>query len=43
MNITVCLGLAILEISKTVMFTVWYGFMKPKYGKERGIMLHGDR
>ena len=43
MNITVCLGLAILEISKTVMSTFWYGYMKPKYGKESGIMLHGHR
>ena len=32
MNKPVYLGLAILEISKTLMYEFWYDYMKPKYG-----------
>ena len=32
MNKPVCLGLPILEISKTLMYEFWYDYMKPKYG-----------
>ena len=32
MNKPVCLGLSILDISKTVMYEFWYDYMKPKYG-----------
>ena len=32
MNKPVYLGLSILEISKTLMYTFWYDYMKPKYG-----------
>ena len=32
MNKSVCLGLSILEISKTLMYKFWYDYMKPKYG-----------
>ena len=32
MNKPVYLGLSILEISKTLMYEFWYGYMKPKYG-----------
>ena len=31
MNKPIYLGLSILEISKTLMYEFWYGFMKPKY------------
>ena len=32
MNKPVCLGLSILEISKTLMYEYWYDYMKPRYG-----------
>ena len=32
MNKPVYLGLPRLEISKTLMYEFWYGYMKPKYG-----------
>ena len=32
MNNPLYLGLSILEISKTLMYGFWYGYMKPKYG-----------
>ena len=32
MNNPVYLGLSILEISKTLMYEFWYGYVKPKYG-----------
>ena len=28
---TVCLGLSVLETSKTVMHEFWYDYVKPKY------------
>ena len=31
-NKPIYLGLSILEISKTLMYEFWYGYMKPKYG-----------
>ena len=31
MNKPVYLGLAILEISKTVTYQIWYGYIKPRY------------
>ena len=32
MNKSVYLGLSILEISKTLMYEVWFVYVKPKYG-----------
>ena len=32
MNKPIYLGLSILEISKTLMYELWYDYMKPKYG-----------
>ena len=32
MNKSIYLGLSILEISKTLMYELWYAYMKPKYG-----------
>ena len=32
MNKPIYLGLSILEISKTLMYEIWYDYMKPKYG-----------
>ena len=32
MNTSVYLGLAILDLSKTVMYGLWYDYVKPKYG-----------
>ena len=34
MNKPVYLGLLTLEISKLVMQELWYGYIKPKYGKK---------
>ena len=31
MNKLVYLGLPILEISKTVIYQIWYGYIKPRY------------
>ena len=31
MNKPVCLGMSILDISKTLMYTFWYDYFKPKY------------
>ena len=33
MNKPVHLGLSVLEISKTLMYEFWYGYIKPKYAK----------
>ena len=30
MNTPICLGISILDISKTVMYEFWYGYIKPK-------------
>ena len=32
MNKPICVGMAILDISKTLMYEFWYGYLKPKYG-----------
>ena len=32
MSMNVYLGLSILELSKTVIYEFWYGYVKPKYG-----------
>ena len=34
MNIPVYLGLSILELSKILMYELWYDYIKPKYGKK---------
>ena len=34
MNKHVCLGLSILDLSKTVMYGFWYDYIKLKYGKK---------
>ena len=31
MNKPVCLGMPILDISKTLIYEFWYGYLKPKY------------
>ena len=33
-NEPVCLGLSILELSKMLMYEVWYHYVKPKYGEK---------
>ena len=43
MNKLVFLGLSISEISKLVMFELWYDYVKPKYREKNRIMLHGYR
>ena len=30
-NKPVCLGLSVLELSKIVMYEIWYDYIKPKY------------
>ena len=32
MNKPIYVGMAILDISKTLMYEFWYGYLKPKYG-----------
>ena len=32
MNNPVYLGLLILDLSKTIMYELWYDYVKPKYG-----------
>ena len=34
MNKPVYLGLSILELSKILMYEIWYDYVKPKYGKK---------
>ena len=34
MNKPTYLGLAILDISKTLMYKFWYDYIKPKYGNK---------
>ena len=34
MNKPIYLGLSILEISKILMYEIWYDYMKPKYGNK---------
>ena len=34
MNKPVCLGFSILELSKILMYEVWYDYVKPKYGEK---------
>ena len=33
-NKLVYLGLSILEMSKTVIYEIWYNYMKPQYGEK---------
>ena len=37
MNTPVCLGLSILDLSKTVIYEFWYDYVKPKYGENAKI------
>ena len=32
MNKPACLGMSMLDISKTLIFEFWYDYLKPKYG-----------
>ena len=34
MNKSVCLGLSILELSKILMYEIWYDYLKLKYGEK---------
>ena len=43
MNKPVYLRLSILELSKILIYEVWYGYVKPKYGQKSKIMLYGYR
>ena len=38
MNKPVYLGLSILDLSKTAMYEFWYGYVKPKYGKNAKLL-----
>ena len=31
MNMPIYLGMSVLQISKTLMYEFWYGYIKPKY------------
>ena len=39
MNKSVYLGLSILELSKTVMYELWYDYVKPKYGENANFVM----
>ena len=39
MNKPIYIGLSILELSKTLMYEFWYGYLKPKYGQKSKILL----
>ena len=41
MNQPVYLGMSILDISKTLMYRFWYGYIKPKY-KDRSKLCYTD-
>ena len=40
MNKRVCLGLLIIELSKTVMEEFWCDYMKLKYEKKQNVLLN---
>ena len=33
-NTHACLGVSILELSKTLMYELWYDYVKPKYDEK---------
>ena len=37
MSTPVCLGLSILDLSKTVIYEFWFDYVKPKYGENAKI------
>ena len=37
LNKPIYLGLAILDISKTLMYEFWYDYLKPKYNNNMGL------
>ena len=43
MNKPICLGQAILDISKTLMYEfgyiIWYGYIKPKYKEKARLVI----
>ena len=39
MNKSVYLGLSILELSKTVMYELWYDYVKPRYGENANFVM----
>ena len=39
MNKSLYLGMSILDISKTLMFSFWYDYFKPKYGDEQNYVI----
>ena len=41
MNKPIHLGLAILDVSKTLMYEFWYDYINPKYG-DNVKLLYGD-
>ena len=43
MNKPVYLRLLILELSKILMYELWYDYLKPKYGKKSKLCIHKNR
>ena len=39
MNKPICLGQAILDISKTLMYEFWYGYIQPKYKEKARLVI----
>ena len=42
LNKPIYLGQTILDISKTLMYEFWYGYLKPKYGKKARLYMDMD-
>ena len=38
MDKTFSLGLSILEISKIVIYEIWWEYLKPKYDKKKNVL-----
>ena len=42
-NKPVYLGLSMLELSKILIYEIWYDYVKPKYGEKAKLCIHKNR